>query len=197
MDINFNTVCKYIDESKSNYDNIIIVFNDLTVKLNDRMGKLEKQVELGTDYILDEFEKSTGDKGEKIVKKVATKTVPKKTAKKETVKKEVPKIEKEETTPKIEEEKIEEKEATPKTEEKEEEKEEEKKEEKKKFEKLVDFFVYDFPLNISLYREFIPKKVSLSLATEEIYKKTAVKSNPKLNEFAAFARKRKDEYNNF
>jgi hypothetical protein len=84
MELDFNTVCKYIDESRNNYENIVVVFNDLSVKLNERMNKLEKNVELGTDYILDEFEKSSGEKGEKIVKKVATKTVTKKTVKKET-----------------------------------------------------------------------------------------------------------------
>ncbi len=134
---------------------------------------------------------------------------------KESVKESVPKIEEKkveepikESAPKIEEKKVEEpiKESAPKIEEKKVEepiKESVPKEEpikesipKKKFDKLVDFFIYDYPLNPLLYKGFVPAKVSLSLAPEDLYKKIAVKSNPKLNEFAAFAKQRKDDYNN-
>lgn len=166
-----NTI-EYIKSSIENYNSLIIKFESLSKIMNERLNKIENGVDKDTEKLSKEF-------GEEISMPVK-KTVPKKTAPKKTKAADPPpvKIDVIPLKPLLTEN---EKEKEPVT--------------KKKFETPKDYFIFDFPLNKQLYREFIPSKVSLNLPPEEVIKKTAVKSNPKLEEFKVFLKNRKDEYN--
>jgi len=64
---------------------------------------------------------------------------------------------------------------------------------KLKFEKASDFFVYDFSEHAEVYAEYMPD-VGPKATPLEIFKKIAVKSNPKLSAFQTLVKNRKTEY---
>lgn len=160
----------YIKSSIENYESLIVKFEKLSKMVNERLSKLENNVDITTESLLKDFGEEIPINQKKTTKKKSKLNAPIIENKNDTE----PET-KTETEPEIK----------PKIE----------PEIKKKFETVKDFFIYDFPLNKNVYKEFIPSKVSLNLTPEEVLKKTAVKSNSKLEEFKLFLKNRKDEYN--